>query len=116
MSKKLIAIERNFDNDRVTFHFDDSSTLTLEIDGTEERTYLYNSEGSNSAAFYQLGIEDPHALYKDIGVYLDGGECPECRRKDLDKVFDYLLEHYSVEPEEPKEEPKQPSEWDWLLN
>lgn len=121
MSKKLIAIERNFDNDKVTFHFDDSSTLTLDIDGTEERTYLYNSEGNNSEAFFHLGIENPHALYKDIGVYLDDdGECPECRRKDLDKVFDYLLKHYSVEPVEPKEEqkkePKQPSEWDWLLD
>ena len=116
--KKLIAIERNFDNDKVTFHFDDSSTLTSDIDGTEYRTYLYNSDCNNSEVFFQLGIENPHALYKDIGVYLDDdGECPECRRKDLDKVFDYLLEHYSVKSEEQKEEqPREPSEWDWLLN
>ena len=49
-------------------------------------------------------------------IYTLDGECPECRRKDLDKVFDYLLEHYSEDIEEPKEEPKQPSEWDWLLD
>lgn len=114
--KKLLTISKSSDG-KVTFYFDDSTTLTCDIDGTEYRTYLYNHEGHNAAVFYKLGIEDPHKLYRELGILSnEDGECPECKREDLDKVFTYLLKNYSVELEEPKkEEPKQPSEWDWLL-
>lgn len=85
-----------------------------------ERTFLYNVHGHNAEVFYELGILDPHALYRELGILANrGGDCPECRREDLDKVFEYLLKNYSAKPEEPKKEPKQPkepSEWDWLLD
>lgn len=117
--KKLITISKSSGN-KVTFYFGDSSTLTCDIDGTDDYTYLYNHEGNNAEVFYRLGIEDPHELYRELGILArDEGECPECKREDLDKIFNYLLRNYSVEPEEPKEEPKQPkkpSEWDWLLD
>lgn len=51
-----------------------------------------------------------------LGIYVTGGDCPECKREDLDKVFDYLLKNYSVQPVEEPKKPKQPSEWDWLLD
>lgn len=46
--------------------------------------------------------------------------CPECKRENLDKVFNYLLKHYSateVEEAEYEEisDKKEASEWDWLL-
>ena len=115
MSKKLRKISKSSDN-TVTFYFNDYTTLKCTIDGNESSSFLFNPEGHNADVFYQLGITDPHSLYKKLGIYTLDGECPECRRKDLDKVFDYLLEHYSEDIEEPKEEPKQPSEWDWLLD
>lgn len=120
MSKKLLTIHKSSYESKVTFYFDDSSTLTCDIDGTDDYTYLYNLKGNNAEVFYHLGIEDPHELYRELGILAsDEGECPECKREDLDKVFNYLLRNYLVEPEEPKEEPKQPkksSEWDWLLD
>lgn len=84
-----------------------------------ERTFLYNVHGHNAEVFHELGISDPHALYRKLGILTGDGDCPECRREDLNKVFEYLLKNYSVEPEKPKEEPEQPrkpSEWDWLLD
>lgn len=117
--KKLITISRSSD-DAVTFYFDDSSICTYDIRGSMERTFLYNVHGHNAEAFYELGISDPHALYRELGILTNGDRgCPECRREDLNKVFEYLLKNYSVEPEEFKEEleqPGKPSEWDWLLD
>lgn len=114
--KKLKRIEGTSASDTVTFYFDDDSQLTFDIDGDENNTYLFSTDRSNSAAFHQLGIDNPHQLYKDLGIYVGHGDCPECKRKDLDKVFDYLLKNHSVQPIEKPKEPKQPSEWDWLLN
>lgn len=114
--KKLIKIDGNSTSSQVTFYFDDSSHLTFDIDGDKDSTYLYSRIVSNAEAFYQLGIDDPHQLYRDLGIYVAGGDCPECKRKDLDKVFDYLLKNYSVQLVEEPKQPKQPSEWDWLLD
>lgn len=123
MPKKLLAITTHLHEitsrpDSVTFYFDDNSKLTNDIEEYLKGTcFLYNKDGHNSQVFYDLGISDPHTLYKELGVYTNGGECPECRLEDLDKVFDYLLANYSAEPkkEESKKESGQPSEWDWIL-
>lgn len=117
MSKKLISITKDEGGNKeesVTFQFDDNTTLTCDICGPKDSSFLHNGYGNNSQVFYELGIRNPHKLYKDLGIYVNGGECPQCRREDLDKVFDYLLENYLVKPK--KKEPKQPSEWDWLLD
>lgn len=73
--------------------------------------------------FKQLGIDNPCKMYRDLGIYTgdDHDICPECKREDLDKVFNYLLKHYSateVEEAEYEEisDKKEASEWDWLLN
>lgn len=114
--KKLKRIEGTSASREVTFYFDDDSSLTFNIDGDKDSTYLYSITEHNAEAFYRLGIDDPHQLYKDLGVYVAAGNCPECKREDLDKVFDYLLKNYSVQPVEEPKKPKQPSEWDWLLD
>lgn len=123
MSKKLLAIAKHLNEitsklDRVTFKFDDGSNLTNEIEGYGMHCFLYNGDEDNSQVFYDLGISDPHALYKELGVYTADGDCPECRLEDFDRVFDYLLENYSAKSkkEESAKEPRQPSEWDWILD
>lgn len=114
--KKLKRIEGTSTSEKVTFYFDDDSSLTFDIEGDKDSIFLYNRIEHNAEAFYQLGIDDPHQLYKDLGIYVNGGDCPECKREDLDKVFDYLLKNYSVQPVEEPKKPKQPSEWDWVLD
>lgn len=114
--KKLKRIEGTSTSNKVTFYFDDDSNLTFGIEGDKDCTFLYSGTEHNAEAFYQLGIDDPHQLYRDLGIYVAGGDCPECKREDLDKVFDYLLKNYSVQPVEEPKKPKQPSEWDWLLD
>lgn len=112
--KKLMKIDGTSKSSHVTFYFDDRTTLSCRIGGNETNAFLSNSEGSNSEVFYQLGIQDPCQLYMKLNVFTGYGECPECSRKDLDTVFDYLLKNYSIKP---VEKPiKEPTEWDWLLD
>lgn len=122
--KKLKQIIRN-SSTSVTFKFDDDSTITNTIDGYSDSSYLFHNKLNNAQVFYELGIDDPEALYEDLGILTQSGECPECKLEDLDKVFDYLLKHYSVKDEEPKKsesekpeskEIKVSSEWDWILD
>lgn len=123
MPKKLYAITKHLDEitfkpDKVTFYFDDGSKLTSEIYYCEDLCYLYNKDANNSQVFHDLGILDPAVLYKELGIFVGLGQCPECKIEDLDKVFDYLLANYLAEPkkEESTKEPRQPSEWDWILD
>ncbi len=114
MSKRLRGIKGTSKSREVTFYFDDCSHLTFDIYGTKENTYLLSDKTHNAEAFYQLGINDPHSLYRKLGILSrEKGDCPECKREDLDKVFDYLLKNYSGQL---IEEPKKLSEWDWLLD
>lgn len=124
-AKKLKQIIRDSSTSSVTFQFDDDSTITNTIDGYSDSSYLFHNKLNNAQVFYELGIDDPKALYEDLGILTQSGECPECKVEDLDKVFDYLLKHYSVKDEEPKKsesekpeskEIKVSSEWDWILD
>lgn len=58
--KKLKRIEGTSTSEKVTFYFDDNSSLTFDIDGGEDSAYLFHNTEHNAKAFYQLGIDDPH--------------------------------------------------------
>lgn len=120
--KKLITISRNSE-DGVAFYFDDSSVLRCKIAAINPNRVCLVCLPSNDEMFKQLGIDNPRKMYRDLGIYTGDGHdiCPECKREDLDKVFNYLLKHYSateVEEAEYEEisDKKEASEWDWLLN
>lgn len=119
---KIARLER--EKETVVFHYDNNTTYTCTVSGSGNRCYFLDYNGKNSQLFYNLGIEDPKALYKKLGILTRNGVCPECKKEDIDTILNYLVKHYSV-IEEPfiEESPEViencevvQDEYNWLFN
>lgn len=117
---ELWITEIKRDENNVTFVLNNGTVIRYTISGTPHATFLELDKigYGNGYIFDILGIHK-YRFYKTLGIQTElGGDCPYCRREDLDILFKALLEWRpdGVTPEKPKAKPKESSEWDWLLD
>lgn len=93
---KLVKINR-LPGDRIDFYLTSGKVLKYRItEEAKDKVFLHGLCGiGNHSIFSELSIY-AYDLYKKLGIFVEEGICPYCHRKDLDILFNHLLNHYGV--------------------